>query len=202
MIDTKKRKSAAIITAMGLGSYAGVQGMVQAIVALCRGDMVTGFLIHGVGAPCAPDRVWHACMPAVTLLPDMTFTAIMTMIVSFTIIVWSLVSVHVRYGGLVLIGASLLLVFVGGGFTGPLVGMLGGLSALWAGGRPPRLAFLSGWWPWPLVILLVTYPFGFLFGYLFPELALRLRVLIIGGFDGLLPIVTVLTGWARDGRTA
>lgn len=194
-----KKKNAAIVTAMGLGAYAGVQGLVQAIVELCRGEMVNGLLIHGVGAPCTPDRVWHACMPAVTLLPNMTFTAIMVLIVSLTAIVWALTNMERRHGGLILIGLSILLLFFGGGFTGPLVGALGGLSALWAGGRPPRIQFLAGWWPWPLVILLATYPFGYLFGYLFPALALNLRVLIIGGFDGLLPIVTVLTGWARDG---
>lgn len=197
----KKPKDAAIITAMGLGAYAGVQGLVQSVVELCRGDAVNGFLFHAVGAPCTPDTVWHACMPAVTLLPGMTFTAIAAMIVSLAVIAWALTNAARRRGGLILLLLSVLLLLVGGGFTGPLVGALGGLSAMLAGKVRPSERFLAGWWPWPLVILLVTYPFGFIFGWLLPEPALHLRVLVIGGFDGLLPILTVWTGLAR-GRTA
>jgi len=193
-------KNAAIITAMGLGAYAGVQGLVQAVVELCRGDAVNGFLIHAVGAPCTPDGVWHACMPAVTLLPTMMITGIAAGLVGLATVAWALFFVHRRRGGLVLIGLSVLLLLAGGGFTGPFVGLLGGLSALLAGRKAASdggRSFPAGWWPWPLVILLTTYPFGFLLGYLFPALALDLRVLIIGVFDGLLPILTVWTGLAK-----
>jgi len=87
---------------------------------------------HGVGeimqGPVAPEsRViesWRDVYafdqlggePALTIIPNLLITGIMAIGVSVAIAVWSVWFADRRHGGLVLIGLSIVLLLVGGGF--------------------------------------------------------------------------------------
>jgi di/tricarboxylate transporter len=77
------------------------------------------------------------------------------------IAVWSVWFADRRHGGLVLIGLSIVLLLVGGGFGPPLIGVLVGITAIGMGRPPPRAVtpasrLLSRLYPWPLVVTVLA----------------------------------------------
>jgi hypothetical protein len=62
--------------------------------------------------------------PALTLIPNLLISGIVTMAVSLAILVWVTLFIHQRRGALVLVGLSVVLLLVGGGFGPPLLGFV------------------------------------------------------------------------------
>lgn len=93
--------------------------------------------------------------PAMTVVPNLLVTGVLAVIVALAFGIWSVMFVERRHGGLVLIGLSVLLLLVGGGFGPPLIGFILGLAATRIGAasrRPPgRVArAVAPLWPWAL----------------------------------------------------
>jgi hypothetical protein len=189
-----------------------------------------GALVHGIGevnqGNVAPDGIiifsWTTGPiatnmggePAMTLVPSLLFSGILTIIFALAIMVWSAAFVQRKHGGKVLILLSLGMLLVGGGFGPPLIGIIAG----WAGtgiNSPPtwwrkRLSgrtggLLARLWPWLfgvclaasvlLVIgsLILVYFFDVNKAEFFSNLFL---------FSLVLLILTVVTGYARDIQTS
>jgi hypothetical protein len=130
-------------------------------------------LEHGVGAVLqgnvAPEGIvfesWAgselfrilAGEPAMTLIPNLLISGILTILLALLFFAWATIFARRKRSGLVLIGLSLLLLLVGGGFGPPLVGLIVASAAtrihapltwwrrhLSAGG----LRILGTLWPW------------------------------------------------------
>lgn len=92
--------------------------------------------------------------PAMTLVPNLLLTGILTMLASLAVIAWSAAWTGHRWYGRVLLLLSVVMLLVGGGFAPPLIGMLAAAAAM-AGDRrrvpaaaPGRLVrSLSVLWP-------------------------------------------------------
>jgi hypothetical protein len=159
------------------------------IVVAIFGVLVVAFagIEHGVGeilqgsvAPAGlvieswPDSEAFAILagePAMTLIPNLLLTGVLAVIVAIAVAIWSAGFVHRPHGGLVLIGLSVLLLLVGGGFGPPLVGIIAGIGATRIGApsqRPPGRALraLGQRWRW----ILGAGVFGYL--ALFPGMVL------------------------------
>jgi hypothetical protein len=94
--------------------------------------------------------------PAMSLVPSLVTTGLLAVVVAVMLGVWSVRYAARPHGGTVLVGLSLLLLLVGGGFGPPLLGVLAGVlaSRITAQPRPhPRAAtrLMARLWPWPLV---------------------------------------------------
>jgi hypothetical protein len=76
--------------------------------------------------------------PAMTVIPNLLLTGVLAVVVALTVGVWSVAFVERRYGGLVLIGLSVLLLLVGGGFAPPLIGIILGVAATRIGAASRR----------------------------------------------------------------
>jgi hypothetical protein len=104
--------------------------------------------------------------PAMSLLPDLLLSGVLTVLLSLATIVWSVAFLERRHGGLVLMLLSFLLLLVGGGIAPPLMGLIVGGAATrirkpltrWSTrGRaspPPLLARL---WPYMLAASVIGY---------------------------------------------
>ncbi len=119
-----------------------------------------GLLISANGPPCQADAVWHACQPAMTVVPSFSVTGILAVIVGLIVLVWAAAFVQRKRDGLVLVLLSVLLLLVGGGFIPPMFGILAGAAGTridapltwWRDRRSaPAMRLLARLWPWPLI---------------------------------------------------
>lgn len=110
--------------------------------------------------PNAPFFQIHGGEPAMTLIPNLLVSGILSMLLSLAFLAFATWYSGRAYAGPVLILISILLLLVGGGFGPPILGLILGaaLSAATLRKLPTQGARLSGWvrflgrqWPWLLI---------------------------------------------------
>ena len=159
-------------------------------------------MINAIDPPCEPDAIWHACFPALRVIPNFLITGIAGILVGLSILIWGSRFVHRKNCGLVLLLLSLLLLPVGGGFVPVLVGITAGI----AGTRldhPPQwkpVPFLARLWPWALGLLLLWFPGSWVCGYFFGRAMLDYGAFLFLIFDIGLPVLIVISAFYFDIR--
>jgi hypothetical protein len=141
-----------------------------AVVALAGLEHGVGEILQGSVAPAGiaivswPDSDAFRILggePAVTIVPNLLVSGILTVITSLIFLGWATLFIERPNGGVVLMVLSVVLLLVGGGIGPPLIGLLLGLVATrihtpvtWLGGAPtgafPRM--LARAWPWLLAV--------------------------------------------------
>ena len=187
-----------------LGVLAGIAGLEHGYFEILQGNtQPAGLMFPSWGADiCDPAKLWHACEPAMSILPNFLATGIFTVLLGLAVMAWSVWFVQGKYGGLGLILLSIALLLFGGGFFPPLIGLIGGAAGTQINrplsGKPGSVTrFAARLWPWPLVLLITWLLAQFPVGHFFND-ALKS---VMGGV--LLFIVTFLplsvyTGYAQD----
>ena len=167
-------RKATRIVAVSLGALAGIAGLEHGIFEIMQGNTRPSGLMFSSWGPqvCDPAKIWHACEPAMSLLPNFFITGILTVVISLAILVWSVALVQRKHGGSVLLVLSIAQLLVGGGFFPPLIGLVGGLAGTRIlkplGGQPSGpIHFVARLWPWQLAVLVAwlvaQFPVGALF---------------------------------------
>jgi hypothetical protein len=158
-----------------LGVVAGIAGFEHGYFEFIQGNTpIPGLAFPSWGPPCVPEEIWHACEPAMSIIPNFLITGILAMLLSLTLIVWAGWFVQRRHGGWVQVSLSVLLLLFGGGFFPPIIAFIGGLAGTQINrplsGKPARLTRLAAkLWPWALVIFVVWTLGQFPVGYFFNE---------------------------------
>lgn len=155
------------------GVLAGIAGLGHGVTEILQGNVrPASFMFASIGAPCIPEKAWHACEPAMTLLPNLLLAGSLTVFISLLVILWSAAFIHRRNGGSLLILLSVVLLLVGGGVFPPLIGIAGGIAGTRVnkpvGDKPAGglARFASRLWPWPLAMLVAWSMGQYLVGYL------------------------------------
>jgi hypothetical protein len=183
-----------------LGVFAGLLGIQHGVFETLQGNMVPDrLLIHAIGIPCQTESAWHACYPALTLVPNLFFSGSLSIVAGLTVLIWAAVFVQRKHAGLVLMLLSLFLFFVGGGFVSAFIGLLAAL----AGGRKNTLSTLRAGalaqlWPWLLMVMAVWLPGSWVLGYFFSQSMLTMSFFLFLTFDIGLPILAVFSGFAAE----
>jgi hypothetical protein len=127
------------------------------------------------------------------------------------VLIWAVVFVDRRRGGLILLLLAITLTLVGGGFVTLLLGAVAGVAGIkihaplawWRAhlSLPARRVLAAGW-VWMLVAFLLWFPVEGIIALLSNDLMLSLAP-IMTPFLPLLLLVFLITGFARDlqGRT-
>ena len=191
------------IAAAALGVFAGVGGPEHGIFEIMRGNTRPETLIFpSMGPPCDPEAVWHACEPAMSIIPNYLITGILASLVGLVTIIWSVLYLHRKRGGWGLIGLSIVLLLVGGGLVPPIIGILTGVMATRVHARIKRRStgasrVLSQLWPWALVAFFVMLWGQFAIGFFFNDWFMRSGFLIPVVIMGLL-VLSILSAVTRD----
>jgi hypothetical protein len=195
-------KRATRTTAVLVGVYAGLLGMLHGYLAVNQGHVSTGgILINAIGSPCQPETVYHACFPALTLAPTFLLTGVLALLFGLVMIIWTAGFLQRQGGGVVLMLLSALLLLVGGGFIPFFTGLIAGFAGTRINGNFPRrrrhlpepiLDLLSRLWPWSLVafffwlllqILLGAFANAFLLAFGGAALLIELALLLLAVFS-------------------
>jgi uncharacterized membrane protein len=88
-------KKATRIAAAMLGAYAGLLAVEHGIFEILQGSVrPNALLIHAIGRPCQPEAVWHACFPAMTLVPNFLVSGAFAVMVGLVMLVWATIFVQ------------------------------------------------------------------------------------------------------------
>jgi hypothetical protein len=188
-----------------LGVVAGLAGLEHGYFEILQGNArPASVMFASMGPPCVAEKVWNACEPALSVIPNFLISGILSLILGLLIIIWSAGFLPRMKGGVVLILLSVALLLFGGGVFPPLIGIVGGVAATKINqplmGKPGSVTrFAAKLWPWPLVILMTWLLGQWPVGYFFNDFMSK-----IIGFGLLLILVSlplsVYTGYAYDAQ--
>ncbi len=161
--STAINKSAARITASTFGFLSGLGGITHGIGEIRQGNVTSsGIVVNSwTEGPIATNMGGE---PAMAIVPNLLITGLLTIIFSLAVIIWSVMFVQRKQGGLVLIFLSIAMLLVGGGFAPPVMGILAGVAGLginarkWWGTRLPNNIqhLFAKSWPWIYGICLIN----------------------------------------------
>jgi hypothetical protein len=203
-----KKNSATSTVVSVFGSLAGLAGLEHGIGEALQGSVAPAGLMF----PSWPEAAFFRSVagePAMSLVPDLLASGILTIIVSLGFIVWAIGFRHRTLSGPVLLGLSVVLLLVGGGFGPPLLGIVVGIGAIGARPRAPAarpstgiVRALGALWPWCLAAAvaawLLVMPGTMLLDQVFGvrDLGALVPVFVLIAFGTL--ALAILTGRARD----
>ena len=160
--SARTNQSAARIMASTFGFLSGMGGITHGVGEMLQGNVTSsGIVINSwTQGPIATNMGGE---PAMAIVPNLLVTGLLTIFFSLATIVWSVLFVQRKHGGLVLILLSITMLLVGAGFAPPIMGILAGVAGLginahtWWGTRLPINIqhFLAKAWPWILGICLL-----------------------------------------------
>ena len=185
-----------------LGVVAGIAGLEHGYFEFLQGNTPTpGLAFPSWGSPCVPEEIWHACEPAMSIVPNFLVTGILAMLLSLALLVWTVWFVQRRYGGWVQMALAVLLLLFGGGFFPPIIAFVGGLAGTQINrplsGQPARLArFAAKLWPWSLVVFVVWSLGQFPVGHFFNDFLQSIMVVSLLVILTSLPL-SVYTAYAH-----
>ena len=201
------RKATRIVSTV-LGILAGIAGLEHGFFETLQGNTRPAGLMFPSWGPqvCDPAKIWHACEPAMSVLPNFLATGILTLVLSLVVLVWSAAYIQGKAGGVVLIVLCVARLLLGGGFFPPLIGLVAGAAAtaiLKPFSRPPSglQRFIARLWPWPLVLLTAWLVLQFPVGALFNDWLKSIMGLALVFIVVMLP-VSVWCANARDAVNA
>lgn len=191
------------------GFAAGAAGLEHGVFEILQGPTrPASVAIASIGAPCVPEQAWNACEPAMTLLPTFQIAGIVTVILSLLLLVWLFGFVRRPYGGLILLGLTILMLLAGGGFAPPLIGIFASIAAgrvdkpllRWqarSNGLITRL--LAGLWPWALIYFIAWLIGQWFIGYFFNAwLLANAWLIVVSVLGGML--LSFFSAFAHDAR--
>ncbi|MBN2502253.1 MAG: hypothetical protein JXB38_15830 [Anaerolineales bacterium] len=184
-----------------LGVYAGLLAIEHGAFEILQGSVrPAALLINAIGPPCQMETAWHACFPALTLIPNFLVSGIVAVIIGLILVTWAAVFIQRKRGGLILIVLSMLALLVGGGFVPVFISIIAGVAAtrIHAPLGQKRRPLLAALWPWPLVVLAVWAPGAWLLGHFFNQFMLDVGFVFFLCFDFGLPLLIVFSARAHD----
>jgi hypothetical protein len=196
------RKATRVVASL-FGIFAGFGGPEHGYFEILQGNLKpSSIMMNSVGPPCQADKVWHACEPAMTVIPSFLVTGILATFIGLITMIWAAAFVQSKNGGIVLMLLSIALLLIGGGLFPPVIGIVAGVVATKINAPLTRqpgsvLRFFAKLWPWPLVAFFVWVFGQFVVGYFFNEFLQKSGFLIPLLIIGLL-VLSILTGYAYD----
>ncbi len=172
------------ITILVIGIYAGILGIIHGIGEILQGNSpTTSLLIYAFNCAGAPEDYWHACLPAMTLIPNYLFSGIIVIIFSLIQIYWVIFRLSKPKGYIVQFIVALVMILVGAGFYSGFYAILCGIFSIFYQKEPKMIKsyrfsalfiLLSKLWPYTLIIFFLMSLFQWAFGMYFNNFLLSI----------------------------
>lgn len=186
-----------IIYAVIIGFIHGVGEMLQA------GSKSSSYLIYALDVA-DPDKVWHAGLPAFSLMPDFLISGIITVLISTIIVVFVYLLIESNYFKFLPLLFILLFLF-GGGFVPPFIGILS--STYYAIKRNRNMNekqtsfirnLIAKLWIYLISVIIVSLPSSWILGWIFPAFMLQVSSATFIMFNIILPILILVSANLRS----
>ena len=199
------------ITVSIFGTIVGLMGIEHGIGEVLQGNVAPG----GLFILSWPESQFFSVLagePAMTIIPNLIVTGILTIFVSLVFLVWTIMFVGRKKSGLVMIILSIVMLLFGGGFGPPLLGIIVGVTTTKMNSPvnrrrkhistgPPR--FLNKLWFWSLTACLIAWLLLFpgisILAYFFGVNNPALIPVLFFSALGLL-LLTIFSGFTRDAQ--
>ena len=202
-------RSATQVTVSTFGVIMGLAGIEHGLGEVLQGNVAP----VGLMFPSWPGSAFFSSLagePAMTIIPNLLVTGILTCLVSAIYLVWAIKLVQRKHGGQVMMLLSIIMLLVGGGIFPPIIGLAIGalgtrINAPFTGWRAhPSVGlrhFFGKVWPWSFGACLIAWPLlfpginilGYFFGVDDPNLIVVLIFFALGSL-----LLTILAGFAHD----
>jgi hypothetical protein len=197
-------RQAARVTATVLGLTAGGAGIEHGVFEILQGNVrPASLMFSSMGAPCVPAQSWNACEPALTVIPNLLVTGVISILLSLAVLAWSAFFIQRKRGGLMLLLLCLPLLLFGCGIFPPLIGIIAGAIGTRIHVPPPPAhpsngpRVLGALWPWSLALYVAWVLGQWVIGYFFNDWLLAHGYVVIVMVLGTLLLTAVATV-ARD----
>ncbi len=201
--------NAARTIASTLGVLAGLGGITHGIGEILQGNTAPHEIMIYSWTQ-GPIATYMGGEPAMTIVPNLFVTGVLTVLVSLALLVWSAAFEHRKNGGWIQILLSVCMLLVGGGFAPPTMGILSGVAGLginasytwWRGHLSTHIRhILARAWPWVFGLCVIDGVFlvigsvilVFIFNMNQPNLFVACFLLALGAVP-----LTILSGIAYD----
>jgi hypothetical protein len=123
------------IVSSALGIFTGLGGATHGPGAMLQGNIAPS----GIEFKAWPSLTVLNGEPAMTIIPSLLVTGILTILVGIVVAIWSAKYVHHKNSGLILIALTALLLLVGGGIIPPFFGFAAGIIAMISSYRTTKI---------------------------------------------------------------
>ncbi len=113
------------VAASALGILTGLGGASHGPGAMLQGNVAPSDIVFKAW----PSLTALGGEPAMTIIPNLLVAGVLTIIVGVLLAVWAAKFISKKYGGLVLIVLTIVMLLVGGGLIPPLFGVAAGVIA-------------------------------------------------------------------------
>lgn len=154
-------RNATVITVRVLGVLAASTGIEHGLGEIRQGSVAPPAVVFESWPDVAAFDPLNG-EPAMSLIPNLLVSGVASVLVALALGAVACRHPHRSYSKRLLLGLSLLLLLVGGGFGPPLLGVLTGLLATRIDVRPARLPgpatrLAARAWPWPLLVATASF---------------------------------------------
>jgi len=165
---------------------------------LQAGSKLNSYLFNALDVT-DPDKVWHAGLPAFSVIPDFLISGIITVLISITIVIFANLLIdgnYFRFSPLLFI----LLFLFGGGFVPPFIGIISSTYYVIKkksnmNNKQPSFyrELIAKLWIYLISVLILWLPSSWIIGWIFPLFMLQISSATFIMFNIVLPILILVT---------
>lgn len=179
-------------------TYTAIIGFIHGVGEILQaGSKSNSYLIHALDVA-DPDQVWHAGLPAFSVIHDFLISGIITILISIAIIIFVNLLIKSNYFKFFPLLFILLFLF-GGGFVPPFIGIIS--STYYVIKKESKLnskqpsflrKLIAKLWIYLISVLIFWLPSSWVIGWVFPAFMLQISSATFIMFDIFLPILILV----------
>lgn len=187
------------VSTVVLITYTAIIGFIHGVGEILQaGSKSNSNLIYALDVA-DPDKVWHAGLPAFSVIPEFLISGIITVLISIAIVIFANLLIESNYFKFFPLLFILLFLF-GGGFVPPFIGIITSTyyvikkESNMNNKQPPSFLrkLIAKLWIYLISVLILWLPLSWIIGWIFPAFMLQISSVTFIMLDIILPILILV----------